>query len=502
MSACWLADSNRKNSRGAGLVFGYSCLGLDKRARLGYGLAFGVSAGAAGALMRGFTVDDALISVQYARNIAAGAGYRFDATGPSTDGVTPLAWPFLLAPLAHADAWTVLLRAQWLGIVAWSMAAAALGVSVARIQTSTLVKLTSLALLLASLPVAAHSASGMETGVVMALATAAVALSERGLASTALAALAAAFRPELAPWALAWSAGRAIANGEPKRRVAWLSALSLSPAIACACARAVVFGHPYPLALLAKPSDLEHGSTYVLAGLVVSALPMACLAPLALGRAHAMGRAIGVAFVVHVVTVALVGGDWMPYARLFAPVVPGLVLVYVHGARESKRAPLAARSALAIAAGAYFWAFAAPRGMGVIDDRARLVSDARPLLTSCRKVAAVDIGWVSATGAHVVDLAGLTDPEIAVLPGGHTSKHVDAGMLLGRGVDCAVFYVEPGLHDASLAHPETITFAHAVSQRLAQSELFSAHWSPRAKLALGTGDRGYVVFVSSGPAER
>ena len=50
--------------------------------------------------MWGFTVDDALISIRYARHLVEGVGYRFDAGGPSTDGVTPLPWPFLIAALS------------------------------------------------------------------------------------------------------------------------------------------------------------------------------------------------------------------------------------------------------------------------------------------------------------------------------------------------------------------------------------------------------------------
>lgn len=445
--------------------------------------------------MRGFTVDDALISVQYARNIAAGAGYRFDALGPRTDGVTPLLWPWVLAPLAHANAWTVLVRAQWLGIIAWACAAALLGVAVVRTTASWRVRVSALALMLACVPVAAHAASGMETGLVIALCTCSIALHDRGVASTSLAALAAAFRPELAPWALAWSAGRALAAGDSRRRVAMVCALALSGPVAIASIRAYVFGHAYPLAVLAKPSDLEHGSVYVLAGLVACAIPFGCVSPIALKDGAPMGRAIAVAFFVHVLTIALVGGDWMPYARLLTPVVPSLVLLYVMSASESKPAPLVARTALALALGAFAWAFAAPKGTGVMRDRLRLVEDARPVLASCDLVATVDIGWVTASGARVMDLAGLTDPTIAVLGGGHTSKRVDPSMLLDRKVDCAVFYVDPGFRQASLAHPETIDYAHVVSARLAQSELFEAHFQPRVKLALGDGDRGYVVFM-------
>src|SRR5688572_9822626 len=50
----------------------------------------------------GFTVDDALITARYAHHLAIGAGYRFNALGPVTDGVTPLGWALALAPFAHA----------------------------------------------------------------------------------------------------------------------------------------------------------------------------------------------------------------------------------------------------------------------------------------------------------------------------------------------------------------------------------------------------------------
>src|ERR1700729_2292317 len=92
----------------------------------------GLIAGALPALvpaifMWGFTVDDALISVRYARHVASGVGWRFDANGPSTDGVTPLPWMPLLVPLARGDALGVLARAKALGLVGWVLSGAALG---------------------------------------------------------------------------------------------------------------------------------------------------------------------------------------------------------------------------------------------------------------------------------------------------------------------------------------------------------------------------------------
>jgi len=68
-------------------------------------------------------------------------------------------------------------------------------------------------------------------------------------------------------------------------------------------------------------------------------------------------------------------------------------------------------------------------------DRSALVEQLRGQLQRDDVVASVDVGWVGA--AHqgtVFDLAGVTDPVVARLVGGHTSKRVAPEMLLSRGV--------------------------------------------------------------------
>ena len=69
----------------------------DSRTRVRWALVFAAVATLSALAMWGFTVDDALISIRYARHLADGVGYRFNPAGPSTDGVTPLPWPFLIA---------------------------------------------------------------------------------------------------------------------------------------------------------------------------------------------------------------------------------------------------------------------------------------------------------------------------------------------------------------------------------------------------------------------
>jgi hypothetical protein len=454
-----------------------------------------------------FTVDDALIAIRYARHLVAGFGWRFDAHGPSTDGVTPLPWPLLLAPLAlgqsamGGDALVVLGRAKVVGFVAWVIAAAMLGRAVGRSAAPSWARAAALGVLALSVPVAAHAVSGMETGVAMALATAAVLLGERPRTAALVAGIAASLRPEMAPWALVLAVGFAVAGeGDRTRRAIEAGALALAPFVGCALVRAFAWGRPAPLAVLAKPSDLAHGAAYAGAALVVTLAPLLACAPWALAR-HPRGRAIAAAALVHVAVIVVVGGDWMPYARLMAPIAPSLVLAAVYAAERAHPASTAARSAAAVAVGVVLWARAGAAGRDVGADRAALIAKARPLLAGASRVAALDVGWVSAaTEADIVDLAGLTDPEIAALPGGHTSKRVGARFLLDRAPDVLLIYAPEGLpHEAQrggLAAWRDVVTPRAVEARLLDDDLIGRHFEGSAWLPLGTKGAGYVLLRS------
>jgi hypothetical protein len=253
--------------------------------------------------------------------------------------------------------------------------------------------------------------------------------------------------------------------------------MAFAPFAACALVRLVLFGRPAPLALLAKPSDLHHGAIYAAAAACVVLTPVLVFAPIALRRASFLAKTLALAAGVHVVVVVAVGGDWMPYARLMVPVAPSLALVFVD--LVAHLASTIARSALALALGVITLVRAAPAGRHVHEDRRELVARARPALETAKVVAALDVGWVgAATEARIVDLAGLTDPAIAVLSGGHTSKAVDLPMLLDREVDTLVVYSEPRI----------------VEQRLLSSPLFRDKFEPRVTLAFGSRGQFYRVY--------
>jgi hypothetical protein len=446
--------------------------------------------------MWGFTVDDALISVRYARHLATGLGWRFNAGAASTDGVTPLPWPLILASMARAgDALAVLGRAQTLGLVAWALTGAIFGDAVGRERAAPLwMRGALLAAMALPIPLAAHVVSGMETALATCLATSAALASRRPLSAAAFAGLAASLRPELAPWACALAVGFSLAARETPDRTALAGAVAIAPFTLCAVIRVAVWGRPAPLALWAKPSDLRHGAAYAVAALVVSVVPILVVAPLALRRAP-RAMAIVASVVVHVAVIVVVGGDWMPYARLLVPVLPSIVYAGVIVAAHAGTTATAARCVAAFALGACLLVLNGGEGRRVGTDRANLIGVARPWLRPLTRVAALDIGWVSAaTEADIVDLAGVTDPVVAALPGGHTSKRIGPMFLLGRGPDALLLYAAAGPANGDLSEWRDAVYPRAVEARLARDEIISRHFTPAAWLPLGTLGAGYVLL--------
>jgi hypothetical protein len=372
-----------------------------------------------------------------------------------------------------------------------------------------------------SVPVAAHAVSGMETAVATSLATFAVLSAGRPMRAAVLAGLAAAFRPEMAPWACVLAAGLAIvarpgaragAGGSEGARsgpghVVAAAGVALVPFAACALVRVVVWGRPAPLALMAKPSDVDHGLAYAGAALVVTLLPVLVLAPFALARAVRAGgppaRAVVfvVAAAVHLLAVVTVGGDWMPYARLVVPVLPSLALAAALLAPHAHPVATGARAAVALVLGVVLVGRGGTDGRRVGPDRAALVEAATPALASCARVASLDVGWVSAaTEGEIVDLAGVTDPAIAALPGGHTSKRVDARLLLDRGVDAVLLYLPRGLPGGDILRWPEAVYERAVEYRLATDPTLHSHFEAACWLPLGDRGAGYVLLRARGDA--
>jgi hypothetical protein len=237
--------------------------------------------------------------------------------------------------------------------------------------------------------------------------------------------------------------------------------------------------------------------SYAGAAAVVALAPVLVLAPRALRRSP-RAMVIVVAGGVHLGAIAVAGGDWTPFARLLVPVVPSLCFAAVLVAESARPVFAGMRAGAAIVLGLVLDVSSRPivaDARRVTSDRASLVEAARPVLGAMQRVAALDVGWVgAATEADIVDLAGLTDPQIAALPGGHTSKHVGVMLLLARDPDGIVLYAPSGLGEGGLAEWDDVTYGRTVEQRLAQDPVLARHFAPAAWLPLGAGGAGYVVL--------
>ncbi len=464
----------------------------------------------------GFTVDDALITARVAHHIAVGRGYRFNPAGPVVDAVTPLGWAYLLAPFAKNGPVAAFAAARWFGVVTWVASAAWLGASVKRGGAAV----WPLALLALLCPMGLWASAGLETATIAALVTLATA---RGPFGSCCLGLAAAWRPELIPFAATLTLCRATSL----RQVSGDLAVVVSPAALVALTRWLCFGAAYPLAAVAKPSDFAHGFWYALEALLWSGPIWLWLAPgwpwvsknrggseadptstrrrtkafaylvpgwPALERPEA---ALGLAILVHFAAVALAGGDWMPAYRLVVPVMPAMLRVACHIAPSRGRLLTAAAIALALFSTLSIATKLTPSARRIVEQRTQLIRIASNSLRDASVVAAPDVGWVAAAfPGEVVDLAGATDASVAYLRGGHTSKRIEGRLLVSRKVDRIVILLAPA---SKLKEPWTDSgFARAIDNRAAMlgAELDCV---PTERIELAYTTQAYLLLRCPSP---
>jgi hypothetical protein len=479
----------------------------------------GVMAATGIGLFWGFTVDDALIAARVAQHIAAGQGYRFNSSGPVVDAVTPLGWAYLLAPFARGGPLSALFAARFIGAGLWLTSAIWLGHDVAKRGT----RVWPLATLACLCPVGLWASAGMETAVVTALVTCATA---GGTLGSCCVGLAAAFRPELIPFAFALALGRARTIGQLPRDLA----LVVGPCVLVALARWGLFGSAYPLAVVAKPSDLTHGFWYALEALLWSGPMWFWLGPgwpwsylagdrrtddlVTRGKPEwrvvrwlrlvpgwpvldRPEQALAGAIVVHFVAVVLAGGDWMPAYRLFVPVMPAMLRVACHCQLPPARAWSCIGGAFAVLSMLHIAWRLGPDARRIVDQRTALIRAGARSLEGARVVAAPDVGWVGAAfSGDIVDLAGATDSVVAYLPGGHTSKRIGTRLFVSRHVDRVIVLLAP---KTRLSEVWTDSwFARSIDYRAAMlaAELGCA---PAASLRIPYTAQSYVILVCQNP---
>ncbi|MCA9537223.1 MAG: hypothetical protein KC593_26260, partial [Myxococcales bacterium] len=436
----------------------------------------------------GYVVDDAFVVFRVAERFSAGQAWAFQGDAPA-DGVTAPLWGALLSVWARlAPAHSTALGARLMGsacvLLAGSLVLLRVGGPAADgafasdpggARDSERTRRYTALVLGVQLPLVVWAGAGLETGLatlVVALVSGGL-LSDVGAGTTAPEELASAacgtgagrgapllwlllasvswLRPELVPVALVagWYAPRSGALRSP--RVHAVCAVLLGT-LGVIVMRIVVFGHPLPLAALAKPSDPLHGLRYVSQALLVSgavsAVVVTWVLRVRLGTDAALRTTLSsfgplplrYAVGVGLLAVTLAGGDWMPAGRLLVPLLP-LLAVCVGSALASLPAHRALAAVLTLAL-PLLTGLAALPGLRA-QPRAREVGSREVLraLDGATRVALVDVGHLAyAGGFEVVDLGGITDLEIARLPGGHLSKRIPETLLRQRGVDAIVLH--------------------------------------------------------------
>ena len=426
----------------------------------------------ASAWLWGYTVDDALITARVAAHLAQGLGPRFNAHGPSTDAVTPLGYAQLLSLFGQPDVLGTFAAAKGFGLLAWLAAAALLGRWIADVGERAR-RFTPLAIVALSAPLAGWAVSGMETGFVTLLSTLGLC---GGVWGTLSLGIAAALRPELLPFAWLLVAGKAFVTRPGWQRAALLGAGAVVPTLLVALLRLSYFGRAVPLSFYAKPSDFAHGLRYALGAFAFTGLPWLLLAtPREFLRLPRQARPLFVALFAHGAALVLCGGDWMSLYRLAVPALPAAALAAAHLAEHARLAFAIPRFALALGGALLVAVGLGPSARKVGTDRARLIAQARPVLAQDPRVAALDVGWVgAASDAEVIDLAGVTDPDVALFPGGHTSKRIPGPWLFARRPSavvlllarCAGNWMSPSVAwraARSLKRPSKIVFSREPS---------------------------------------
>jgi hypothetical protein len=386
----------------------------------------------------GFTVDDAWIVSRVAAHGIEKGFFAFNAAGPETDAVTPFGFARFLAALGRLfqleRPLELFALSRWLGLGAALGSFVLASVLAVRDQKRKKWWLPALLVPLA-LPASIWAGAGLSTPIVGLLIIGGGALVERrgmrGVLGAILLGLGVAWRPELGPAASALMVSVRLKTANA-RDVVQLATGFVSPLVLVGLLRFLSYSSFLPLSFVAKAPDFGFGLRYAVVSLIWGGLPWVLL----LGDKPSALKSASSVWIVHLVALVFAGGDWMPALRLSAPLYPWLLW------------KLASR----LGEGASSWRrlFLLPALYGplvllwqqgsdfrkVTERRLALVDAAREPLRGSRTVAAVDVGWVGlATDAHLVDLAGVTDPKVAALSGGHTSKEIYPGLFSAREVD-------------------------------------------------------------------
>ncbi len=201
--------------------------------------------------------------------------------------------------------------------------------------------------------------------------------------------------------------------------------------------------------------------------------------------------------------IVLVGGDWMPYARLMVPVVPSLVYAAVLASRHASAlgtAATAARSLIAMGLGVVLLARGGSAGAtGGRRPRGARCGRARPLLEATQRVAALDIELGERGHRSRRDRPRRPDGPRDRGPSRRSPRRSAStrGFFLARAPDACCSCTRPrGLATGGLDAWQDTLASRGVEAHLSSDEVIGRHFAPSAWLPLGSNGSGYILLRS------
>lgn len=372
--------------------------------------------------------DDDFITYRYARNLIEGHGLVFNV-GERIEGFSAPGWMLLVAGAlslgADPELFSIAASVCAAGVAAWAIG------ELWRARHPESISAGPAWLVAATPAIAWHAIIGLGT-VLLAALLACFALAwerarvreGRALAAALFVGLAALVRNEAVLFALPFVL--------EERRRGWLAraALALGPLAAWQTFRLVYFGRltpvTYSVKKLAFADDVRLGLEYLAESNTECGIGVIIvLTAVAWSSARGPGplRALALGLLAHVAYVVYVGGDFLPFARFFAPVLPLGAWLAFEGARTwlGQRRALAA---LAFVAAVALLQLQQTRRAEFAADHAdseprwklmgESVARAVPPQTKVALAPIGAFGWVSRL--PIVDMLGLTNDAILLAP--------------------------------------------------------------------------------------
>jgi hypothetical protein len=156
------------------------------------------------------------------------------------------------------------------------------------------------------------------------------------------------------------------------------------------------------------------------------------------------------------------------------------------------------RFAVASLAVIYVWLTVGLSARKVMQAREWLIDRGQGTLASSHKAASLDVGWLGAAfPGDILDLAGVTDARVALLPGGHTTKKIPNSWFDSEQPDTLVLLTANG--EIPREPWKSLRFARGIENRIRHLPYFENCWLADTLNLMNTTQTYVVVRCPKAP---